>query len=112
MKKLYFVVPHTIFDEFEKQNFKKDVNQKGVTVGSTGENSLNKRPLEEVNNTDNNKEQEVAKTKNNKIVDKDFIQQYVICIPVDPRIDLSKLKEKREELLASSVGKPSQVEAS
>ena len=103
MKKLYFVVPHTIFEKFEKQNFKEDVDQANCAVRSSGEQDLlDKRPLKEVNNSDENKRQKMTETKSNKIDGRNFIQQYVICIPVDARIDLSALERRRNKLLALS----------
>ena len=105
MKKLYFAVPHTIFEDFEKQNFKEDMNQVNCAVRSSGEQDLlGRRPLGEVNNSDENNRQKVTETKSNKIDERNFIQQYVICIPMDARIDLSALERRRNTLLALSGG--------
>ena len=110
MNKLYFVVPNTIFEDFEKQNFKEDMNQVNCAVRSSGEQDLlDWRPLGEVNNPDENERQKVTETKSNKNDERNFIQQYVICIPVDARIDLSALERRRNELLALSGGEQFQT---
>ena len=102
MKKLYFVVPGTNFKEFKKQRFEGDEEDKKdekvvAQEKSTGKQGRRKkRSHDGVVESDKENRRSVTKNESNRVVGEDFIRQYVINIPMDPRLDLSMLKKRPE----------------
>ena len=102
MDKLYFVVPGTSFREFEKQRFEEDEEDKKdenvvAQEKSTGKKGRRKkRSHDGVDESDKENRRSVTKNKSSRVIGDDFIQQYVINIPMDPRLDLSALRKGLE----------------
>ena len=98
MDKLYFVVPGTSFRGFKKQRFEGDEEDKkdeklvaqGKSTGKQGRRK--KRSHDRLDELDKENRRSVTKDKSNEVFGEDFIRQYVINIPMDPRLDLSMLK--------------------
>jgi hypothetical protein len=109
MDKFYFVVPHTIFKEFEKQKFEEDQDQVQPLTNQLSDMGIHENDDDD---SDKDKKRKITRTNNSKVIERDFIQQYVISIPIDPRLDLSELEKKRNEILAASNVNQSQMEAS
>ena len=105
MNKLYFVIPGTSFKKFEKQRFeedeedKKDKKNEKVVAQETLKGKQGrkmKRSCDGVDESDKENIRNIAKNKNGRVIGEDFIRQYVISIPMDPRLDLSMLKKGPE----------------
>ena len=98
MDKLYFVVPGTSFRRFEKQRFEEDEEDKKDEKLVTQEKSTGKqgrrkkRSHDGAGESDKENRRSVTNDKGNEVFGEDFIRQYVINIPMDPRLDLSMLK--------------------
>ena len=117
MNRLYFVVPSTIFKEFRKQGFEEDEedeedgeDRKEEEVVAQGkltgkQHAKKKRPLDGVNDSDKDNRRRIRRVRTGRVVGEDFIGQYVINIPMDPRLDLSELKKAAEILALKETAK-------
>jgi hypothetical protein len=86
MDDFYFVVPHTKYKEFKKQEFKRGA--KNSNDGDGGETSTEKEIFEENGGSSrNNKRRKIKKVSNNQILRENLIRQYVISIPIDEEME-------------------------
>jgi hypothetical protein len=99
MEKLYFVVPHTKYKEFKKQelikgtknNIKRD--DKGTSTGrQTFEEGESSNP--------NNKRRKIKRVNNNQTLQEDLVRQYVISIPLNAEVSkwLHNYEQRKQEV--------------
>ena len=89
MNKLYFVVPSTSFKEFKKQRFEEDEKVMAQEKSTGKQGRRRKRSHDRVDESDKENRRNVTKNKSSRVVGEDFTRQYVINIPMGPRLDLS-----------------------
>ena len=95
MDKLYSVVPHTLFEKFQGQNFVRNMgNQEGADKEET---STSKRSFNDESGL-NAKRQRTRRGNNNGNSQKDLVDQYVIPISLEPSMEalLNKIIRKEQ----------------
>jgi hypothetical protein len=91
MDKLYFVVPHTIFEEFQKQKLVRNMTSHG---NANQEGTSTRRQISNEDEEKNRKKRRrVGENKNKRNSQDDLVHQYVISISLEPNLKalLSKI---------------------
>ena len=87
----------------EEDRKKEEVVAQGKSTGK--QHAKRKRPLDGVNDSDKDTRRRKRRVRTGRVVGEDFIGQFVISIPMDPRLDLSELKKAAEFLALKETAK-------
>ena len=87
----------------EEDKKEEEVVAQGKSTGK--QHAKRKRPLDGVNDSDKDNRRRIRRVRTGRVVGEDFIGQYVISIPMDPRLDLSELKKAAEFLALKETAK-------
>ena len=87
MDTFYFVVPDTIFEEFQRQKFEGNMENVKTLKSTKGQSSSKKRSLEEDEDSNRNKKQRLKKVENNTVLRRGLVRQFVISVPISRKRD-------------------------
>ena len=102
MDKLYFVVPHTLFEKFQRQKLVRNMGNQGGA--NREETSMSKRSFNEEDEL-NAKRQRTRRGKDNGNSQNDIVHQYVIPISLEPSMEALLSKIIGKEQMAQHSGK-------
>jgi hypothetical protein len=99
MEKLYFVVPHTKYKEFKKQELIRETRNSNYR--NDGETSTGGETFEEGEGSNrNNRRRKIKRVNNNQTLQEDLVRQYVISIPLNAEVSkwLHNYEQRRQEV--------------